>query len=122
MIAGARSSQFNSIPEEVTFMADNIVSSLMSLITPNTMNQAASKFGESEGSISKALSGAVPAILAGLVSQAGNQGIMSRIFTLLGDPAVGGSALSNVNGLLNAGQGSSGVGALASQFMSSIFG
>src|SRR5215831_11413352 len=103
-------------------MADNIVSSLMSLVTPNTVSQAASAFGESEGSITKALSGAIPSVLAGLVSQTGNQGIMSRIFNLLGDPAVGGNALNNVSGLLNAGQGSSGVGALASQFMSSIFG
>ncbi|MCU7552364.1 OmpA family protein [Chitinophagaceae bacterium LB-8] len=51
-------------------MAFNLIDSFKSLITPEIVDKAALQFGESQAGISKAVSGAVPAILAGFIHMA----------------------------------------------------
>jgi outer membrane protein OmpA-like peptidoglycan-associated protein len=51
-------------------MAFNLVDSVKSLFSTDMISKAASLFGETEGGISKAISGMVPTMLGGIVSKA----------------------------------------------------
>ncbi len=52
-------------------MSFNLLETVKNIFSGSLISTAASSLGESEGGIQKALSGAVPAVLAGLVSKAG---------------------------------------------------
>lgn len=51
-------------------MAFNLIESFRNLLTPEVVDKAASQYGESNSGINKALTGAIPAILAGFVHKA----------------------------------------------------
>jgi OOP family OmpA-OmpF porin len=103
-------------------MAENLLDSLKSLVIPQVLSQAASAFGESEGAISRGLGAAIPSLLAGLLSKAGDQGIMSQIFGLLSDPANDRTSLSNVGGLLNLAKENPVLAALGTKFLTFVLG
>ncbi|WP_276485352.1 OmpA family protein [Paraflavitalea pollutisoli] len=83
-------------------MSFNLVDSVKSLFTSDLTSKMASSFGESEGSIQKALSGAIPAVLAGLLNKAGTTDGISSILNLSKDAASSG-VLSNLGGFASSG-------------------
>ena len=103
-------------------MAENLIDSLRSLVTPQVLSQAASTYGETEGAVSKGLSTAIPSLLAAMLSKLGDQGAMSQVFALLSDPSNNGTTLSNLSGLLNPAKGNPGSVSLATKFLSSTLG
>src|SRR5262245_52896336 len=103
-------------------MAENLLDSLMALVTPKVLSQAATTFGESEQSVTKGLNAAIPSVLAAFLNKTGDSGVMNQIFSLLSDPAIGRNGVSNVSGLLNTAKTNPGLAALGSQFLSSLFG
>ncbi|MEP6747202.1 MAG: OmpA family protein [Bacteroidota bacterium] len=80
-------------------MSFNLLDTVKGLFTPNLISSAASSLGESEGGIQKALSGAIPAILAGLVSKTEGNESSSNLFDLA-KQAAGGGILNNLIGFL----------------------
>lgn len=55
-------------------MATNLLDSVKGLFTNDLVGRASAALGESEGSLQKALSGAIPSILAGVLNRAGDGG------------------------------------------------
>jgi outer membrane protein OmpA-like peptidoglycan-associated protein len=55
-------------------MALNLVDSVKNLFTPDLVTQTATSLGESEGAIQKAINGAIPASLVGILNKAGSGG------------------------------------------------
>src|SRR5262245_61140234 len=102
-------------------MANTLIDSLTSLITPNIISKAASQFGESEAAMARAVPAGIPTVLAGLLGKANHSSAMGSIFDLIKDPANDGTALSNLSGLLTGGGGSALVG-LAGRFLNLLFG
>jgi hypothetical protein len=103
-------------------MADNLLDSLRSLITPQVVTQAASALGETEGAISKGINTAIPSLLGALVSKTGDQGTMSQLFGVLNDAADDRNVLNNVSGLLNIGKTNPGLASLSTKFLGSLLG
>lgn len=60
-----------------------LVGTLRSLLTPELVSQASTVVGESQGNVSRGLSSALPAILAGLLANSGDSGVMRQIMDLL---------------------------------------
>lgn len=71
-------------------MSFNLVDSVKGLFTNELTSKMASAFGESEGGIQKALGGAIPAVLAGLLNKAGTTDGASSILNLSKEAASGG--------------------------------
>src|SRR5579859_6558229 len=103
-------------------MSFNLVEMVKNLFTPDLISKAASSLGESEGGISKALTGLVPTILGGLVSkansgaaeagnilstakEAANQGVMQIFGSMPGSGGGGTGALGGLSGGLDAVKG-----------------
>jgi len=80
-------------------MSFNLLDTVKGLFTGNLISTAATSLGESEAGIQKALSGAIPAILAGLVGKAGSHEGASGILDLA-KQASGSGILSNIGGFL----------------------
>lgn len=83
-------------------MSFNLVDSVKSLFTNDLTSKMASSFGESEGSIQKALGGAIPAVLAGLLTKAGTTEGASSVLNLSKEAASSG-VLSNLSGFAGGG-------------------
>ncbi len=83
-------------------MSFNLLDSVKGLFTDNLISTAASSLNESEGGIQKALSGAIPAILAGLVGKADNHEGAASILEMAKQSA-GSGLLSNISGFLGNG-------------------
>jgi len=101
-------------------MANSLIDSLTSLITPDIVSKAASQFGESEAAMARAVPAGIPAILAGLLGKANDSSAMGSLFSLIKDPANDGSALSNLSGLL--GGGGAALAGLGGKFLNLLFG
>lgn len=85
-------------------MAFNLVDSVSNLFSNDLISKAASAFGENEGGIQKALSGAVPSVLTGFLNKAeSSDGAQSLLD--LSKQAGGSGILSNLGGLLEGGGG-----------------
>jgi outer membrane protein OmpA-like peptidoglycan-associated protein len=80
-------------------MSFNLIDTVKGLFTGNLIATAASSLGESEGGIQKALSGAIPSLLAGLVSKGSSQEGASGILDLARQ-AAGSGVLNNIGGFL----------------------
>jgi len=105
-----------------TSMPTPLLDSLKDLVTPQLMSKAASLLGESEANTTKALGAALPSVLGGLLNKASDQGAAKKIFDLLTSRESDGSGLPNIDSFLTATPSKTGLGGLASQFLSSIFG
>ena len=55
-------------------MSGSLLDSLTGLITPDLASRAASIFGESDSSVRKGMTGALPVVLSGLANRAGDPG------------------------------------------------
>ncbi len=80
-------------------MSFNLLDTVKGLFTSDLISSAASSLGESEGGIQKALSGAIPSILAGLLNKADNNEGASGILDLA-KQAAGSGILNNLGGFL----------------------
>lgn len=71
-------------------MAFNLMDSVKGLFTNELVGKMASSFGETEGGIQKALSGAIPTVLAGLLNKAGTADGATSILNMAKDATGGG--------------------------------
>jgi outer membrane protein OmpA-like peptidoglycan-associated protein len=94
-------------------MSFNLIDSVKGYFTSNVVSEAASKLGESESGIQKALSAAIPSALAGMLSKAGSGG-SSDILDMAKQAAGGGM------GNILSGIGSTGGGLL--KMLTNLFG
>lgn len=79
-------------------MSFNLVDSVKGLFTNDLTAKMAAAFGESEGGIQKAIGGAIPAVLAGLLNKAGTSDGASSVLNLSKD-AAGSGILGNLGSL-----------------------
>jgi outer membrane protein OmpA-like peptidoglycan-associated protein len=96
----------------------NLLDSVTSLLTPDMVGKAASFLGESESGVTKALGGIAPAVLQGIISNAGTDGgagIMN-----MAKQAAGSGILDNMGGLFS-GSGSS-MMSMGTSLLSGLFG
>jgi outer membrane protein OmpA-like peptidoglycan-associated protein len=103
-------------------MADSLLDSITSHITPDLLSKAASVFGDDQGGVTRGLSAAVPMLLGGTAKRASDPSFASSLFKLVSDPANDASVIDNPARLLESGAGSSGIGALGGSLLSSLFG
>jgi outer membrane protein OmpA-like peptidoglycan-associated protein len=99
-------------------MSMNLLDSVTSLLTPDMVGKAASFLGESESGVTKALGGIAPAVLQGIISNAGTDGgagIMN-----MAKQAAGSGILDNMGGLFS-GSGSS-MMSMGTSLLSGLFG
>ncbi len=97
-------------------MEFNLLDTVKGLFTNDLVTKAASSLGESEGGIQKALSGAIPTALTGLLSKAGAGGGASGVLDMA-KQAAGSGVAGNLGGLLGGagtGMGTSGIMNMAS--------
>lgn len=94
-------------------MSFNLVDTVKGLFTSDLISKASSSLGESEGGISKALSGLVPSLLGGLLSKAtsGSEGAGSILS--MAKEALSSGAIANPAGLLAGGGGTGVLGGLS---------
>jgi outer membrane protein OmpA-like peptidoglycan-associated protein len=98
-------------------MSFNLLESIKGIITPDLISSAASSLGENSSGISKALEGAVPALLSGVINKSVSDS--SGIFDLV-KKAAGSGVLDNLAGSL--GGGNSSMMNLGTSLLSGIFG
>jgi OmpA-OmpF porin, OOP family len=101
-------------------MAENLLDSLKSYITPDLISKASSMLGESEGGVQKGMAAIVPTLLSGLVNKSGDSGVMGSVMNLISDNKSNSEGiLSNVSGLLSNDSPATGIG---SNFLGMLFG
>src|SRR5262245_64274334 len=100
-----------------------ILDTLRSLVTPDLLAQAATVLGEDQSNVSRALGGAFPAILGGLLAKSNDTSVMRQVMDLLGDsrfdPALARSAGSLLGG---SGLAQSPITELGGRFLGALFG
>ncbi|MBO9561913.1 MAG: DUF937 domain-containing protein [Niastella sp.] len=98
-------------------MSFNLLDSVKGLFTNDLTAKMAGSFGESEGGIQKAIGGAIPAVLAGLLSKAGTTDGASGILNLSKD-----AAGSGILGSLSSFAGGSNIVSKGLEWLKKIFG
>lgn len=101
-------------------MAFNLIDAAKNLLPNDLISKAAGSLGESEGGIQKALGGAIPSILAGLLGKT-SAGAGSGILDMV-KGAAGAGVLSNLGSLVQSGGSGLGIGATVMGWLRSIFG
>lgn len=91
-------------------MSLNVIDLIKGQLGPALISQAATKFGESESGISKAISGLLPIVLGGMANNASNPSVLDAIST------------SNSSGMLNNLLGSTENSSVISTVLSALFG
>lgn len=99
-------------------MAFNLLSAVNNVFSGDFMDKAASAFGENGTDIQKAVGGAVPAVLTGLLAKAGSADGLQSVLDIAKNAGSSG-ILNNITGLLNTGD--NGLSVIASQ-VSNLFG
>ena len=66
-------------------MDTNLLKSLSGYLTPELISEASSLLGESNSGVTKALSGAMPTLLSGMLNNSNNPKVMDGIFGLVND-------------------------------------
>lgn len=66
-------------------MDTNLLKSLSGYLSPELISEASSLLGESNSGVTKALSGAMPTLLSGMLNNANNPSVMDGIFGLVSD-------------------------------------
>lgn len=99
----------------------NIIDLAKGLFTNDTIAAASSSLGESHENVQKAVTGAVPAILAGLLNKAGSGGGISNLVNSASQLTSGGDLGNLLGGATSGGSGSSWLSQGAS-LLQSIFG
>src|SRR5262249_9645843 len=103
-------------------MTTNLLDACKGLLTPELLGAAASRLGESEGAVSKALGAACPLILSGLAQKSNDPGTMGQIINLLTNRANDPGVLSNPKSVLSSDPSTSPLTELGSNLLSLLFG
>lgn len=105
-------------------MAFNLLDAAKNMLPNDLISKAAGSLGESEGSIQKALSGAIPSVLAGLLGKSSGNGGTGMLDLVKG--VAGSGVLNNLTGLFDgsgaASPGGGGIGNTVMGWLRSIFG
>ena len=103
-------------------MSSTLLDSFRNLLTPDTVSSVASRFGESESGISRALTSGFGAILLGLLNKTSDAGAMHDVHGLVTQAAADtdGQAEGGLMSLL--GGGTAALGTLGSRLLSMVFG
>jgi outer membrane protein OmpA-like peptidoglycan-associated protein len=102
-------------------MSFNLLDSVKGLISNELIGKAASSLGESESSVTKAMSGILPSVLGGLVSKATASGDGASSILDMAKSAAGSGILGNLGNLFGGGGNSSLLSSGASM-LSGLFG
>ena len=81
----------------------SLVDSLASLVTPQLVGSLASRLGESEGAVSKGLTGGAATLLSALAGRATDTGFLNTILGLINAPGSGAGLLSSLGSLASDG-------------------
>lgn len=104
-------------------MAFNLIDAAKNMLPNDLISKAAGSLGESEGSVQKALSGAIPSVLAGLLTKSSGDG--GGILDMV-KGAAGSGILSSLTGLFDSGgpstPGGGGIGTTVTGWLRSLFG
>ena len=103
-------------------MSSTLLDSFRNLLTPDTVSSVASRFGESESGISRALTSGFGAIRLGLLNNTSDSGAMHDVHGLVTQAAADtdGQAEGGLMSLL--GGGTAALGTLGSRLLSMVFG
>lgn len=101
-------------------MSFNILDAAKGLISNELISKAAGTLGESESGITKALSGAIPSVLAGLISNNANHGSSGIMDLVKG--AAGSGLLGNLGNLFGSESHSTGMASTVLGWLKTIFG
>jgi outer membrane protein OmpA-like peptidoglycan-associated protein len=102
-------------------MSFNLLDSVKGLITNELIGKAASSLGESESSVTKAMSGILPSVLGGLVSKATAGGDGASSVLDMAKSAAGSGILGNLGNLFG-GAGNSSLLSSGASMLGSLFG
>jgi outer membrane protein OmpA-like peptidoglycan-associated protein len=102
-------------------MSFNLLDTVKGLFTGNLISTAASSLGESEGGIQKALSGAIPSLLAGLLSKGSSHEGATGILDLARQ-ASGSGVLNNIAGFLGNNSDNSGLLGKGAEMLKGVLG
>ena len=104
-------------------MAFNLLEAAKNMLPNDLISRAASALNESEGGIQKAISVAIPAVLAGVLNKSSGSG--GGLLDLV-KSAAGSGALNNLGGLLNVSSGTAaggtGIASTVMEWLKSLFG
>jgi outer membrane protein OmpA-like peptidoglycan-associated protein len=103
-------------------MSSTLLDSFQNLLTPDTISSVASRFGESESSTSRGLTGGFGAIMLGLLNRTGDVGAMRDVHGLVTQAATDSDGLAEGGLMQLLGGGAAGLGALGSRLLSMVFG
>ena len=103
-------------------LALNSLDTLRAVTGPEFVDAAASRYGESEGAVSKALGGAFPLMLSGLLQKTNDTGAMGQIMSVLANRANSAEVLGSAKSLLYDDPSSSSHRELGSSPLSTLFG
>jgi OmpA-OmpF porin, OOP family len=106
----------------MTMETGAFIEGLRSLITTDVVAKASSAFGESEASVTRGLTAALPMMIGALAVKADDRSLMNRIFEIVQDPASEGSVRGNISTLLGSGSSTTPGVSLGNRFMSLLFG
>jgi outer membrane protein OmpA-like peptidoglycan-associated protein len=104
-------------------MSADLLDSLGACVTPELVGRIGATLAESPASVSKGMSGVLPALLGGLVQKSTDRGAFQEIFSVVTDPANDGSALRDPGSLLGTlTQGGDSFATLAATLLPLLFG
>ncbi|MGH9870426.1 MAG: OmpA family protein [Candidatus Polarisedimenticolia bacterium] len=102
-------------------MAFSILESLNQFVTPGAISQASSYLGESDQTVKKGFSAAIPAVLGSVATRADDPAFIGQVYGLASDPDNDPGLLSNLGSMLSPGAGAPG-GSLGTRFTALLFG
>lgn len=103
-------------------MSSTLLDSFRNLLTPDTVSAVASRFDETESSISRGLNGGFGAIMLGLLQRTGDDSAMHDVHSLATQAAGDSDAQAEGGPFSLLGGGAAGLGTLGSRLLSIVFG
>ncbi len=103
-------------------MGLNLIDLMKGYLTPEVISKVSTFIGENEKDTTKAIDGAVPSLLGGLLNKASDENGASAILNLLTQGKHDGSILNNVLGIFNGGEATDGIMKSGASALSGIFG
>lgn len=103
-------------------MAFNIIDMAKGYLTSEVINKASSFLGENESSTAKAVTSAIPTLVAGLMNKASDSNGASMIFNLLNSGSNDGSMLNNLSGMFGGGDDTHNLVSKGAGLMDTLFG
>lgn len=104
-------------------MAMNLIDAVKDYITPELLNLASSRMGETDTSVSRGLNAAIPLIMGALAQKSSTDpGLMAQVMGLLTDRANTSDILGNLRGVLAGDPSTAPNTSLGSSLLSTIFG